>query len=227
MNMLYVFSVTGVEITNFKGTVSEYLESHSPNIVYKVVDRSKLHVQEVNRKGIAGGVRSIPIKKSTTIGQICDEFRSKHAQVVKIKNGLIQEVVASDTKAADLVDDGYAYRIDLYPTAIHLTDDDDTFNVCVKFMGDSPEGRLKVPVLVKYKSGHTLNSIGFQVFSLLGMTNMDDVNDFQYSIDGKFIAKEHVLNKPIDPESIPVVLLNMNQNKARKPSFSYKKMLPK
>lgn len=219
-------SVTGFDITRFKGTVSQYLKSHTTNIVYKVIDRSMLHVQVVNIKGIAGGVEAIPIKKSTRIGEICDSYGSKYAQVVQIKKGLIQGIVARDTKAADLVDDGYAYRIDLYPTTTsHLPDGDEALHVCVKLIGDSPPERLKTPVLVKLQRGNTLNSIGFHVYSLLGMTNMKALNNFKYSLDGKFVGKDHILNKPENPELIPVVLLNMNQ--ARKPDFSYKGMIRK
>lgn len=227
MNILHTFYVTGIEVTRFKGTVLQYLESHSANVEYKMIDRSTFLVQEVNSKGIAVGVHSIPIQKSTTIGLICDEFESKHAQVVKMNDGIIQGVVPRDTKAAKLVDDGYAYRIDVYRTSLYLPIGDDTFHVCVKFIGNSPTERLQTPLLVKVKSGQTLNVIGLQIFSILGMANMNDIKNFQYSIDEKFAKKEHVLDKPKDPESIPLVLLNMNQNKTRKPIYSYKDILSK
>lgn len=218
---------TGVEITGFKGTVAQYLKEHSANVEYKVIDRSTLHVQEVNSKGIANGVHPIPINKSTTIGQICDTYGSKHAQVVKMKDGLIQGVVARDTKAAKLVNDGYAYRIDLYPTSAYSKSDDDMFHVCVKFIGDSSADRRQTPLLVKLKKGDTLNTVGMKVIGNLGMTNIRAANDFQYSIDDKFMKKEHILDGPEDPESIPVVLLNMNENRTRQPKFSYRNPLKK
>lgn len=219
---MYIVSVIGAEITRFKGTVSQYLKSHSTTIDYKVIDRSVLDVLVVNSNGYSGGVQSIPINKSTTVGDICDGFESKHAQLVKMKEDVIDEIVARNTKAIKLVDDGHAYRIDLYSTSFGCTDENDMFHVCVKFMGDSPPERQKTPLLLKMKNGQTLNVIGLQLIHLLHMTNVKAYTDFQYSIDGKFAKPDHALVEPNDPKTIPVVLLNLNQSKTRKPTYSYK-----
>lgn len=195
-----------------------YLQSYSANVEYKVVDRSTLQVLEVNSKGIANGVHTIPITKSTTVGEICDGYQSNHALMVQMKNGLIHAVVARDTKAAKLIDDGHSYRIDLYQISPYISGND-TFYVCVKFVGNSPEERKQTPLLMKIKNAQSFNCIGMQIFSLLGMSNMQAIKGFQYSFADKFVQKEQVLQKPDDPESIPVVLVNTNQVK---PNNSYR-----
>lgn len=223
---LSISLIAGVEVTDFDGTVSKYLKSHSATIEYKVIDRSMFDVLVVNNKGIACGVRSIPINRSTTVGDICINYGFTHAQVVKMKDDTIHGIVARDTKAIKLIDDGCAYRIDLYSTSILFPYENDTFYVCVKFIGDSPSERQQTPLLVKFENGKTLDVIGLQIVNLLGITNVGAFSDFQYSIGGKFVKNDHVLVKPKDPKTVPVVLLNMNQKKNRNPKFSYK-TLPK
>lgn len=215
-----LFFVIDAEVTNFRGTVSHYLKSHSITIEYKVVDRSTFDVLEVNRTGNAVGVKSISISKSTTVGDICDACGStKYAQVVRMKDGLIHGIVARNTKVIRLIDDGHTYRMDNYSTSIFDITDKNAFHVCVKFIGDASAGRQRTPLLVKIKNGQPLQVIGLRLFNLFTMSNMSVVNDFQYSIDGKFVNKDQKIEEPKDPKSIPVVLLNMNQ---RKPNYSYR-----
>lgn len=177
--------------------------------------------KEVNSKGIDCGVYSVSVDKSTTIGDICAKFDSKHKQVVRMKDGLIHGIVASGTKAVKLIDDGCTYRLDLYPTS-RLLSDENTFHVCVKFIGNSPAERLQTPLLVKVKNGKTLNAIGLHLVDILGILNVAVVRNFQYFIDDKYVQNDSMLFEPESPESIQVVSLNMYQSKKPKPTFSYR-----
>lgn len=205
----------GAEITGFDGTVSEYMNSHSTKIEYKVID--VLNVLVVDSKGYSGGVQSIPINRSTTVGDVCDSFESKHAQLVKMKDDVIDEIVARNTSANKLVDDGHAYRIDLYSTSFASTNESDMFHVCVKFVGDSPLERRKTPLLQKIENGQTLNVIGLQLINAVPIENAAAYNKFQYYIDGEFAKPDHALIKP--NETIPVVLLDLNESKKQKLMF--------
>lgn len=214
--------VIGQKITKFGVTVSQYLNSYSVNIEYKVVGWSMFEYQEVNNKGIDCGVVSQEINKSITVGDICAQHDSKHKQVVRMKDGLIHGIVAPGTKAYKLIGDGYTYRIDLYPVSQSCQNEEDTFHVCVRFIGNSSTERKKTPLLVKVKNGNTLYAIGLHLISIFGILNLQVLDDFQFFIDGKPVQREHKLIAPENPESIQVISLNMSRSKYPQPSHSYR-----
>lgn len=197
-----IFFIVGVEVTDFDGKVSQYLQLHSAEIEYKVNGPLVFAVEEVNSKGIACGVLAISVFKSTTVADICDTY----GKVVRIKSGLIYEIVARDAKVIDLIDDDHKYIIDSYST------DDNEFYIWVKFIGDSPPERRHRSLVIKVKNGQTLNDVGMKIVSTIKLENRLVADDFQYSIDGKSVNKDHVIAKPVGPKSMLMFLLNMNQN---------------
>lgn len=165
------------------------------------------------------GVRSFDIDEKSTIGDICAEYDSRFTQVVKVKDGVIHGIVASSTKVIDLIDDGYSYRVDQYKSSDCISETD-KFNICIKFVGNSPAERQKTPILMKIANGNPLYTIGYHTASLMGL-DLSDITNFGYSIDGKSMVKEQRLWKPPNPEFIPVVSLDMKVNKRLPPTHSY------
>lgn len=206
----------GDEIGNFDVTVSRFLRHNLPNIEYKVIDRSTFHMQNVNGSGIAGEVKSFAINESTTIGDICTENRGKF--VLRMKDGLIQGIVPYNTKAIELIADDYTYRFD----RLQSLDHPDEFFICVKFIKDSPADRLQTPLLIKMRNGGRMKTLCLKVLSIVGCTTnlFEAINRFQFFIDGKVVADDHVFIQPNDSNFIQILSLNMNQKKCSS-NFSY------
>lgn len=203
----------GNAIIDFKQTVAQYLKSnHSATITYSPkIDKSTFNCQVVDNNGTMCSFKSFDINDSTTIGDICADFESECTQVVKIKNGLIHQIVAPSTKIIDLIHDGYSYRIDQYEHTVIKTDKD-YVTVCVIFVGDSPPEQQRTPLLINLPSGSHMYDIGYQVIHILGgYCTHKALRNFQYRVDGKSVDKRSVLVKSDNPEVIQIVSLDMNE----------------
>lgn len=206
--------------------MSQYLKSNS--LIIRYIDRSIFSWKEVDRTGVIRGDRSIKIDESTTVGDILALYKqSKFAQVVKMSNGRIDQVVEPSTKVVQLIADGHIYRVDQYKhTDAMIIEGADTFNVCVKFIGDSPQERLQTPLLLKVSNGARISTIGYHVASLIPGLHPMKIQEFQYQVDGKSVGKEYLLAKPKDSKKIQVVSLDMKQKPKRAPvSYSYKDLV--
>lgn len=165
-------------------------------------------MEQVDKNGISYGVRVFDIDATTTIGDICAMYDSKNTQVVKIKNGRILGVVASNTTVAALIDDGYSYRLDEYKSS-DCHPGDDKFYVCVKFIGNSPAERKQTPLLIKIQNGGTTHSVGLHV----GLLADIPVMNFAYFFGSNHQSKPgHVkLLKPTNyPKTIGIISIDLN-----------------
>lgn len=193
-------------MSKFNQTKSQYLKSDSATIQY--IDESKFFWQEVDSRGIMCGFSSLDIDESTTIDDILDLYEfTQLTQVVQVADGQIHQVVEPSTKVRKLIDDGYIYRVDQYEHTDSVASAD-TFNICVKFIGNSPKERLQTPLLLKVSNGARISAIGLQIAHLIGF-DPAKVEDFLYHVDSERVGKEHVLVTPEDPKVIRVVLLDM------------------
>lgn len=209
--LLCHFSFIGDEISDSNITVSQYLKHNSPNIEYMVIDQSKFQMQDVMSSGINCGMITVAIDESTTIGDICTQYGN--ARVLRMKDGLIRAIVPFNTKVTELITDSYVYRLERCQTTNQPYD----FDVCIRFIKDSPAERVETPLLIKLRNGDTLQTLSLNIMGILANSRANDLfktmKQFEFFIDGKPIPGDYVFVRPDDPEFIQVISLNMNQKR--------------
>lgn len=199
------------------------MDNNSLNIEYEEMDGTHLRFQRTNGRGIITECVDLPVNESITIGDICGMCENT-VLFLRLKDGVIRSIVSPDTRAIDLVNDEFQYRIDQYLPALQIGLD--LFFVCIRFVKDCPPQRLRTPLLVEVENGASRQTLSLRVCHALNdYLNIRPNFDFilaedcvERTADGKNVR----LVKPNDPEIIPLIELNMNyDNSKRKNRQSY------
>lgn len=192
-------------------TVSEFLAKNSPKIAYKTVYFSEIRLECVHSDGIGNGVHSFPITETTTVRQLCEKNCPKgfEQKITKILDGNIVSIVPQDTNVLELINDGHEYRINQISRGIALTDD--SFFICLSFMGNNQKNRL--PILVEVSNGESLTALSFRLMNILKLNiNTKHLETFKFDADRKWICvtkdKNEILVAPSDKSNeIPLISL--------------------
>lgn len=203
--------------------MSKFRKSNSLNIEYETEDDRHLELQRVSRKGLEVCKFFYPISNSTTIEEICEKSAASSSRILKMKDGAIFGIVAPEVKAIDLLTDEFEYRLDECGKIWDAKKD--PFFICVRFVKNCPKERLNIPLLVEADHGDSLWGLGLRVIQQMGATDMNILNDLEFEGDcivhdpngSATPAQSSLIVKPKDPQTIPVILLNMNcKDKNRK-----------
>lgn len=226
--------ITGNEITEdlLDISVSEFLENNAPKINYAESDYSRMRMQRTDKHGKLIDWQYFDIDKSTTVQDLLNKESSngKH-RVLKVKDGIIHSIVAPEIRLITLIGDNFKYRLDQYEDDFCLHNREETFYVCVSFVGKIPKDHDGVPILVEMAKYTSLRLLGIRVLKYLGKVQIDreKVENFQYTVNDDMIIpspdglmSDAKLLQPEDPSIIPVVKLNMNEeNKNKRHSYSF------
>lgn len=200
------FNVTGEIIAEdlMNTSVSDFLTKHSPKIAYKKSDCRSIPLLCVHPDGTEAGMRHFSIDETKTVGQICEENcpKSLVQKVTRLLDGNINSIVPAHTKLVDLINDGYEYRINQCEPGILLND---SFNVCVSFLGKGRKNRLAI--LVEVSNGESLTALGMRLIKILSL-NINPLKKFDFCVDPKWTyapENELILVAPNDPNEIPLV----------------------
>lgn len=178
-----------------------------------------LSMQRISKTGREIEIVIVPINDTKTIGDVCSEYGN--CRVVQLKNGIIRSIVRPDVKLFNLVGDRFKYRIDTIDTFLEnvVEKNADAFHVCIRFVKQSPEYRWKIPMLIKVRNGMSVLLLGNIVCKALatGEKDLNMAKNFEFESDCIRTcpnANVPVLVKPDNPETIPVILLNMGVAKS-------------
>lgn len=211
--------------------MAQYTNVESNHDTIEYINPSKFIYEDVDSHGYMCELKSIKVDGTMTVDDICGTH-SKHTRMVQMKNGEIHRIVPPTCHAVQLIDDGYKYRVDQYKHTL-IGAGEDAVNICVKFIGNSPQERKKTPLVLKIGKDLGFYSIGYHVQGMgLGL-QPDEVKNILYSIDGECVHSNQSLNgyyetvcKPNDPDFIQIISLEMPKRKPKipPPSNSYRKL---
>ena len=185
-------------------TIAKFLATNSPKIAYKTLNKQEIRLQCIKPEGTENGMLTFAIDENTTVGQLCEQNVSKGIQqkITKIVNGNIVGIIAPETRAVDLTNDGHHYRINqFFPER-----DDDPFFIGVSFMGNNRIKRF--PILVEVSNGKTLNQLNMDLLMILAMK----LQNFKFDVDPKWTYtpdNEHtILSAPsVGSNEIPLICI--------------------
>lgn len=185
-------------------SVSDFLAKHSPKIAYKKSDCKSIPLQCVHSNGTEAGMRHFSTDETKTVGQICEENcpNGLVQKVTRLLDGNIISIVPPHTKLVDLINDGYEYRINQCEPGMLKND---SFHVCVSFLGKCRKKRL--PILVKVSNGESLTALGMRLISILNLI-VNPLTKFNFRVDPKWTCtpeNELILVAPTDLDEIPLV----------------------
>lgn len=231
-----ISNFTGEEITDKNTIVSEYLlKNRSSRITYEEnwkLPLSPYHnhltpmsMQQIDSCGREIGRVNIPINEKKTIGDVCSEYKCD--RVVKLKDGVIHGIVQPESKLIQIVGDEFDYRLESRSGISACLDRATSFNVCIRFIKQSPERCLKTPILVEIPNETCVQMLRILVGFAMGEKDRSMFKNFEFESDcikKTADGKKAIVVRPDNPEIIPVILLNMNISKVPKYgrlSYSY------
>lgn len=196
------------------------------DIYYDIFDSqaNELCLHRLKRSGLLNDVVKYPISESTTVNDILLHYKttSEDYRMVKIKDGIIHEIVNQNTKATELLEDEiFEYRLDAYRAKSWCSNSSDTFHVCVRFIKDCPEERLIRPILLEVEENTTLHSFAMRMASQIEIIQanrmQDQINSFEIHYNDRvwtqIIADADCGNEKLHKRSdnkIEVIEVNLN-----------------
>lgn len=184
------------------------MANNSPKIAYKTIDKQEIRLQCIKPEGTENSILSFSIDENTTVGQLCERNALKGIQqkITKVVDGNIVSIVAPETRAVNLINDGHRYQINqFFPER-----DDDPFLISVSFLGNNRMKRF--PILVEVSNGKTINELNMYLLMIFAVTirNQQKPQIFKFDMDPKWTCttdNEHTfLSAPsADSNEIPLI----------------------
>lgn len=218
--------MAGNKITekSWNTTVPAFLKSNGSNISFNATNKMELRLQHIDAKGLRKNVLHFDIDEKTTVKDICKTHKSA-AKVVKMKDGVMHSIVPPETKAVDLVSKSFEYRL-IEWTPSPMIPENEQFWVCVRFVGEWPQGRDH-PILLAVKNGDSLNALDCRLKYQL-RTKIEFGTDYNLILPGENMqtdaedTNQRIILKPDSPETILLVTAIYKFHPRSPTTFSYR-----
>lgn len=190
-----------------KSTIAKFLATNPPKIAYKTINTQEIRLQCIEPNGIGKEILSFPIDENTTVGQLRKQNLPKcvDQKITKIVDGIIMSIVEPETRAIDLMNDAYQYRINQF----YVARGDDLFFISVSFMGNNREELF--PILVQVSNGKTLTALKMDLVQTF-LPKVYNTSNFELAVDPKWthtIDNNQILSAPlVESNEIPLVCVS-------------------